>query len=208
MSPSAGHSAYAESVIQGLVQWVPRHSKLGTCGASAQPDSPFVPFPDLKNYLKSDNRTSRLLRAIYSRREHTVDVENLENWYLRAFTILILIGKGEYIKLFTQHPGLQDQPLPFLVKPASFPIDPNDPHFWDKFYDQQFTFCAHTFRLNDNFKLHESSILPIVSKELLGSGGSAAIYKIQLHPFYDGLGAAASTSNVSLLGYHLGLQLM
>ena len=107
-------------------------------------------------------------------------------------------------QLFTQHPVLQDQPLPFLEKPASFPDDPNDPQFWDKFYNQQFTFYAHNFRLNANFKLPESYILPIVSKELLGSGGSAAIYKIQLHPFYDGLSAATSTSNVSLLGYHLG----
>ena len=107
MSPSAGHSAYAERVIQGLVQWVPQHSKLGTCGPSAHPDCPFVPFPDLENYLKSDNRTSRLLRAIYSGREHTVDVENLEKWYIRAFTILILIGKGEYIELLLDSTGVE-----------------------------------------------------------------------------------------------------
>ena len=204
MSPSADQSAYAAPVIQELLDWVPRHSIPGTRGPSAKPNCPFMPHQDLEKYLKSDRRTSRLLRAIYFGREHSVVVETLEKRCIRAFTILILIGKGEYIEHFIQHPSLQDHPLAFLEKPAHFPIDPSDPHFWDKYYEKQFTFYPHNFRLNDNYILDDSYVLPIVSKDLLGSGGSAAIYKIVLHPFYDELGAVPGTSDVSLLSYHLG----
>ena len=199
MSPSADQSVYAAPEIQELLEWVPRRSKLGICGPSAIPDCPFMPLPDLEIYLKTDRRTSRLLRALYSGREHPVVVETLEKWYMRAFTILILIGKGEYIEYFMQYPNLADALLPFLVKPAHFPIDPNDPHFWQKFHTNQFAFCAHHFRFNDNYTLEDSCVLPIISKDILGSGGSATIYKIRLHPYYDKLSAAADTSDASLL---------
>ena len=202
MSPSADQSAYAAPVIQELIEWVPEHSKLGTCGPSAIPDCPFMPFPDLQIYLKTDRRTARLLHALYSGREHTVSVETVEKWYIRAFMILILIGKGEYIEHFTQHSNLRDGP--FLEKPAHFPIDPSDPQFWANFHKTQFTFYAHNFRRNDKLILEDAYVLPIVSKDILGSGGSAAIYKIELHPFYDELGAAAGKSDVSLPDYHLG----
>ena len=205
MSPLADQSAYAAPQIQELLEWVPRHSKPDNDPPSTIPNYLFMPLPDLKNYLKTDRRTSRLLRAIYSGREHSVAVETVENWYIRAFTILILIGKGEYIEHFTQHPNLRDGPLPFLEQPAHFPIDPIDPHFWSKFYQKQFAFYAHIFRPKDNLILENAIVLPIVSKDILGSGGSAVIYKIELHPFYDELGTAAGSSDVSLLGYNLGL---
>ena len=163
-----------------------------------------MPLPDLEIYLKSDRRTSRLLRALYSGREYSVVVETVEKWYIRAFTILILIGKGEYIEHFTRHSNLRDGPPPFLEKPTHFPVDPSDPHFWAKFYKEQFKFYAHNFRRNDNLIVDDAYVLPIVVKELLGTGGSAAIYRIELHPFYDELGIAAGKSDVSPLAYQLG----
>lgn len=159
-----------------------------------------MPLPDLEAYLKAESRTSKLLRALYFERDHQVIVDTLEDRYIRVFTILTLIGKGRYVEHFIQHPNLRDNQLPFLEKPAHFPTDPNDRTFWDSFYEKQFAFCAHHFRYNENYtKLEDLFILPIVSKEALGQGGSAAIYKIKLHPYYDRLNLAADVSRVSIL---------
>ena len=159
-----------------------------------------MPFPELEAYLQAQSRTSKLLRALYFDREHHVIVEILERSYMRVFTILILIGKGRYIEHFVEHLNLRDHQLPFLEKPAHFPTDPDDPTFWASFYEKQFAFCAHHFRYNENYtKLEDLCILPIISKEMLRSGGSAAIYKITLHPYYDQLSSAAEIPVVSLL---------
>jgi hypothetical protein len=200
MPRSAPQPDHAAPVIQELLEWVPKHCINGTNGASATPNRPFIPLPDLEAYLKAESRTSKLLRALYFERDHQVIVEVLEKWYFRVFTILILIGKGRYIEHFVQHHNLRDTQLPFLEKPPHFPTDPNDPFFWDSFYEKQFAFCAHYFRYNENYtKLEDRCILPIISKEVLGQGGSAAIYKIKLHSHYDQLNPAANVSSVSFL---------
>lgn len=121
----------------------------------------------------------------------------MEGKYLRVFTILTLIGKGAYIEHFAEHDNLSDTHLPFLSKPAHFPTDPADKTFWDSFFEKQFVFCAHHFYYYENYKqLEELCILPIISKELLAQGGSAAIYKIKLHPFYNKLNPTADANKV------------
>ena len=199
MSRSALQPHNAAPVIQELLKWVPKHCINGTNGLSATPNRPFIPLPDLEAYLKAENRTGKLLRSLSIERHHVI-VDILEKWYIRVFTILILIGKGRYIEYSVQHHNLRDIHLPFLEKPAHFPTDPNDPTFWDSFYEKQFAFCAHCFRYNENYiKLEGLCILPIVSKEVLGQGGSAAIHKIKLHPYYDQLNLPVEVSNVSIL---------
>lgn len=200
MSPSAPQPDHAAPVIQELLEWVPKHCINGTNGPSTTPNRPFMPLPDLESYLKAECRTNKLLRALYYEREHNVIVDVMEKWYIRVFTILTLIGKGRYIEHFVQHHNLRDTQLPFLEKPSHFPTDPNDPRFWESFYEKQFAFCAHIFRYNENYtKLEDLCILPIISKEVLGQGGSAAIYKIKLHPSYDQLNPALEFSKVRFL---------
>ena len=200
MSPIAPQPDHAASVIQELLEWVPKHCIVGTNGPSATPNRTFMPLPDLEAYLKAESRTNKLLRALYIEREYQVIIEVLEKWYFRVFTILIIIGKGRYIEHFVQHHNLRDTHLPFLEKPAHFPIDPNDPTFWNSFYERQFAFCAHEFRYNESYtKLENRCILPIISKEVLGQGGSAAIYKIKLHAYYDQLKPPAKHSMVRFL---------
>ena len=196
-APQPDHAAV---IVQELLEWVPKNCIGGVNGPSAVPNRPFMPLPDLETYLKAHKRTSRLLHALYFEREHHVLVEYLEKWYIRVFTILILIGKGRYIEHFVQHPNLRDTRLPFLEKPTHFPIDPNDPSFWVSFYEKQFAFCAHCFGQNENYiKLEDLCVLPITSKEPLARGGSAAIYKIKLHSYYDQLLSAADSSMVRFI---------
>lgn len=200
MSPSAPQPDYAAPVIQEFLEWISKHGVIGTKGPSVIPNCSFMPLPDLNAYLKAESRTSKLLRALYPDRDHELSIEYIESWHPRAFTILTLMGKGTYIEDFVQHHNLRDSHLPFLEKPSHFPIDPNDPKFWEKFYQRQFAFCAHYFRYNENRTMIEDPcILPIISKEVLGQGGSAAIYKIKLHSHYDQLNPYAEDSRVSFL---------
>ena len=157
-----------------------------------------MPLPDLEAHLKAESRITKILRALFES-DYQVDVEFLESRYIKVFTILTLIRKGRYIEYVVQLPNLRDTQLPFLEKPAHFPIDPNDNTFWDSFYEKQFLFCPHYFRLNENSKLEDPCILPIISKEALAQGGSAAIYKIKLHPYYDRLNPSADVSKVSFI---------
>lgn len=193
--PQPDHNA--DPIIQEFHEWVSKNCKLGMNGLSSDLSCPFMPLPDLKKYLKAEKRTTRLLRALYPDREHW-DIELLENWYIRVFAILILIGKGRYIEHIVQHRNLRDDKLPFLEKPSHFPVDPDHPSFWDLFKEKQFIFCAQEFRYyENNQRLEDHCILPITSKEVLDQGGSAAIYKIKLHPHYDQLNPVGEASRVS-----------
>jgi hypothetical protein len=196
MSPSAPffQPDHTAPVIQELLAWLPKHSVCGTNGPSATPNHPFMPLPDLQAYLKAENRTNNLLRALFV---EGVDQGLIEKHYIRALTILTAIGKGRFIVHFIQHQNLRDSHLPFLAKPPHFPIDPSDSKFWNSFFKKQFTFCPHSFGDNENYlKLEDHCILPIISKEELDHGGSAAIYKIKLHPHYDQLIPAGNAFRV------------
>jgi hypothetical protein len=197
MARSQPRPDHAAPIMQEFFEWVPNHCINGTNGPSATPNSPFMPFPDLESYLKAENRTSKLLKALFPECEPRVIPEALERFYIRIFAILILIGKGRFIEHVVQYHNLRDSQLPFLEKPTHFPTDPNDPKFWDLFYEKQFAFCAHIFCHNENdTKLEDRCILPIISKVAFATGGSAAIYKIKLHPHYDQLNPTADVSQV------------
>lgn len=157
-----------------------------------------MPLPDLQTYLKAEKRITKLLAALQVESLHQSLIETLANHYIRVFTILTLIGKGRYIDYFVQYSSLRDSKLPFLKKPLYFPIDPIFPTFWESFYEQQFTLCPHSFGENENdLKLEDPCILPIISKEVLAQGGSAFIYKIKLHHYYDELSPGVDISRVN-----------
>lgn len=199
MSPSAPYRQpdHAASAIQEFLEWLSKNYINGTNGPSVTPNRLFMPLPDLQCYPKAENRINRLLGALLVESLHQSPIDTLGNYYIRVFTILTLIGKGRYIEHFVQHRNLGDSQLPFLEKPTHFPIEPNFPNFWDLFHEQQFTLCPHSFGANENLlKLEDPCVLPIISKELLASGGSAFIYKIKLHPYYDKLSPAEDASRV------------
>ncbi|KAL8842972.1 MAG: hypothetical protein Q9176_002275 [Flavoplaca citrina] len=190
MSPLAPQPDHAAVAIQDLFEWVPKHCINGTNGPSTSPNHPFMPLPDLQAYFRAHQRTHKILCALFSEREpsaHHSLIQSLEARYFRVFTILILIGKGRFIEHFIQYHNLRDDLLPFLAKPQHFPTDPNDATFWESFYEKQFAYCPHFFRHNENYRLEDLLILPITTKEVIGRGGSATLYKIKLHPYYDKL---------------------
>ena len=188
MFPFATQPDNADATIQDLLDWIERNKIPRASGASAAPNRQFIPFKELQAYLKSSKRAKKLLTAFITEHDDPVDIDLLLEDYVRVFTILICISKGTYIKHFMYH-TLCDQDLPLKTMPKYFPKDPDDPKFWERFYDMQFTFCAHRLQSKkiNKINIDEHCILPFVRKEMIDSGGSAAIYKIDLHPDYDGL---------------------
>ena len=196
MAPFATQPDNTNLDVQDLFNWLRKNQIFCTNDSSATLDPPFVPYSKLRDYLIADQRTEKLLRAQFPDRGHhwcSTLAPTIQADFLRVFTILICIGKGSYIESFLQHINLRDRKLPFLSAtalsgPANFPEDPNDPHFWNSFFSKQFTFCAHSLTYNENYvQLEDRFVLPITSKEKIDQGGSAILYKIQVHPEYDKL---------------------
>jgi hypothetical protein len=100
------------------------------------------------------------------------------------------ISKGYWIKHFRHYESLSDARLPFdpNTQPLNWPDHTNDPDFLKKFCEEQWKFCVPVIRqpfLDRHFPT--DTILPIVYKKNLHSGGSPTLYLIKLHPAYNKL---------------------
>jgi hypothetical protein len=171
--------------ISAFMRWVENQSVKGTLGPVPAVNHPFMPLPRLETYLKDGNRTRALLQALFPYRQPPIEPEEVWRNCIRVFSILLLIGKGEFIQHFVQHGQLWDSKLPFSSA-QHFPPTASGGAFFDLFYQKQWHFCAYTFdRSVIEAHLEKQRILPIVFKEQLPGGGSALTYKIRLHPAYD-----------------------
>jgi hypothetical protein len=187
MPNAPGQSVY-EPETQGFIKWIRSHSVHATLGPDPAHKIPFMPLPQLESYLKENNRTKRLLRALFPNSDPPIEPEEVWRSCIRVFSILLLIGKGSFIRHFVQHDQLCDSKLPFSSPPPHFPSEAGDDGFFDAFSRRQWHFYPHTFRRNViDAQIEKESILPIVQKELLGDGGSALTYKIKIYPHYDDL---------------------
>ena len=89
-----------------------------------------------------------------------------------------MIGEADYIVHFRTHPDLADSRMPFIEKPKHhFPRTHND-ELWNKFRDEQWTFCPASFEGASGREWEPRRILPITSKNLLHSGGCAKTFQI------------------------------
>jgi hypothetical protein len=186
-----------ETDVSEFMRWVETQSVLGTLGPVPAVNHPFMPFPRLETYLKEENRTRRLLEALFPNRDLPVEPEEIWRNCIRVFSILLLIGKGSFIQHFVQHNQLWDGKLPFSSRPRDFPLTTGDDRFFELFFQKQWQFCPYTFRHNEiHAHLDKECILPIVHKRRLGDGGSALTYQIKLHPHYDDLTAPTDIRRV------------
>ena len=106
--------------------------------------------------------------------------------HVAMLCILININKGAFITDFIRA-GWSDDRLPQYSKSAdeTFP----EANFYEQFWAAQWMFRVAHFTRNIDIKFKKDIILPITKKRLLGHGGSADIYEIQIHAccnkFYD-----------------------
>jgi hypothetical protein len=149
----------------------------------------FIPLETLNEYFEVNRmaRLHNLLDAVYGE-GRTPDAEDIYLSYIRVFCILLEVGLGHFIHLFTSSEELNDQHLPFHPegRPSTFPKQ--QPDFFNIFCEKQWKFCAAEFSasmLNRVFEVDR--ILPIVHQEEIAGSGSALLYKIRIHGSYNKL---------------------
>lgn len=183
--------------IQDLLTWADKVRQLGI-GDGANIDRPFIPDPDVEAYFEDIRSIRKLVAALFPNGAAPhVDPERIRKKYAKVFLILLLTGNGQFIGLFLREDSLCDRYLPFRSRPARFPQSTADTDFFKYFYHQQWEFCAPIFQYGIDLQFDEKDlILPIISKEKIGGGGSAIVYKIKLHPAYDKLGRESPSQEV------------
>lgn len=106
--------------------------------------------------------------------------------YSVVFAILVSIGHGGQILNFLRSDDLCDDRLPFDGRPTQFPwASPDSDDLFNLFKAAQLRFCAVKFKLNSMHEFNGSRPLPFLKKELLDEGGSAKVYKVQIHASHD-----------------------
>ena len=161
----------------------------------------FIPAGEVQAYLREDpSRLADILTALFGSedRRWRGRAKEIVDHYSVVFAILVSIGHGEYILNFLPHQEtLCDKKLPFETRPTKFPWAPSDSvELFDRFQEAQSRFCAVKFERNTTPEFDDSQPLPYLSKELLDEGGSAKVYKVQIHASHDLL--QNSANNVSL----------
>ena len=182
--------------IQNLLSWAKEARQLGVGDAELKIDRPFIPDQEVKAYLKDTRTIKDLLAALDLDGNPRLDPETIRKEYPKVFLILLLTGNGRFISHFVHHGSLCDQYLPFRTRPHEFPDDSNIDLF-ASFCRQQWEFCAQIFHDGPDQHFNTKDlILPIISIEKLGGGGSATVHKIGLHPAYNKLGRNRILRNV------------
>ena len=183
--------------IQAFIQWScsPDAQKKGCCGPDNNLGTAYIPQAALEKKL-TKSVTAVLLRELFQDRDESApDTNFVKKHYLRPFSILLSIGYGRMIRHFVDFPSLRDHQLPFSVKPKDFPnLTTRD--LFEAFHKAQWQFCPVKFEYDMSHRLEENFILPIVSKEEVGNGGSATLYKIVIDEGYNELLPSNSSSTV------------
>jgi hypothetical protein len=160
----------------------------------------FIPAGEVEAYFREDPpRLVAILTALFGSEDARWRgrAREIATRYSVVFAILISIGHGEYILNFLPHESLCDKKLPFETRPTKFPWAPSDSvELFDRFQEAQSRFCAVKFERNTTPEFDDSQPMPYLSKELLDEGGSAKVYKVQIHASHDLL--QGSVDNVSL----------
>jgi hypothetical protein len=193
-----------QPVIQDFFDWVDKSRVPGLMDPNSDMPTKFLPDHLLRDYLTANNyrQLKKLLVAIFAENEETPSHEEIASYYYKSFCILLLIGKARFIRHFVQHNSLDDTHLPFSKErpPSGFPTDTDDPFFLTRFCERQWTFCAPYLEIRTSRIMEDSRILPIIKKEILDTGGSAKVFKIELQPEYNRLIDISNPSaNVSQL---------
>ncbi|MCJ1391817.1 hypothetical protein MMC18_004684 [Xylographa bjoerkii] len=159
---------------------------LGTGGPHFEAKCQFIPSSTLEEYFGRPHQVENLLKAVLNDEQRpAVDANYVRSHYLRTFATLLSIGEGHMIHHFQKYQSLRDEKLPHNTRPDDFPF--TSPDKFEIFADAQRQFCASALEYSMNSRYKEKDILPIISKEKIGEGGSGIIYKIVVAEGYNSL---------------------
>ncbi|KAI4126118.1 MAG: hypothetical protein LQ338_003923, partial [Usnochroma carphineum] len=172
-----------DAECQAFLKWIRSARRSGTVTGYG-----FIPVSAVKDYLGANQRVESLLTSLFGKDfAKTVDAETVRKHYLRPLAILLWIGQGDMIRHFVRYQSLKDHQLPFRTCPEDFPISPQDPNFFRRFFNEQWQFCATDLEYNMDLHLHKEEILPILHKQEIGRGGNAIVSKIVVDEEYNRL---------------------
>jgi hypothetical protein len=182
----------AEPVIQEFLQHLKAIATYGIRSTTtAETEKLIVSRTSIRSFFERDlSRAPRLLKAVLGDSTGGVRASDIWRDHTVFFTILLRIGRGEYIKYCLKHRlQLSDHKLPFDTRPQNFPVSTNggDEDFFEAFVRYQWDFCPYHFAGDTDDIVEPERILPIISCDQIGSGGSAIAYRIKIDPAYDGL---------------------
>ena len=179
--------------IQKLLKWVESTENRGMRSSDDVNlgydwDVPYVSQAALVKYFSEYHSVEKLLRALFGddRSKDSPTARRIKEDYCKIFSLLISIGKGQFITHFVRH-EIDDQRLPLQTQPLNFPSSPSDPQFFSAFYQKQWQFCAprlHADIFDRHFEVKEY-ILPIRRIGELGHGGSATAFKVEVPDCYN-----------------------
>ena len=188
-----------EPAVQDFLQWkdAPETYRRG-CGGPQNEINPtytYIPLAKLTEHL-TVSKIRDILEALFGQWDRPApDAERIQRHYLRSFAILLSAGGGRMIYHFVNYQALRDQYLPFYNEPKNFPKSATTKIF-DTFQSKQWQFCAVNLEYDMTDDLGEDDILPILSKEEIGDGGSATTYKITVDKEYSSLSPAKHDDSV------------
>ncbi|KKY16055.1 putative protein kinase domain-containing protein [Diplodia seriata] len=164
--------------------------------------SVYVPQQRIDEYFEAGRNVGEILYRLNPDGNLKTYQSTIVKDYSRVLCILLLLGQGHQIEIFVRHTSLCDTRLPFEHKPAHFPVDDDGVDFFERFKEVQWQFCAQPLTYNMDLVYEDAHILPIITKDPIGTGGSAQIFKITLHQAYDELDPHGS-SEKKVLSAHL-----
>ena len=189
--------------VQAFIQWIysPNTQKKGCCGPDNNLSTAYIPQAALEKKLTKSVIAVLLKELFQDLGQLARDTNVVKKHYLRPFAILLSIGSGRMIRHFVHYLSLRDDQLPFSDKPKDFP-NLTTRNLFQAFHKAQWHFCPVKFEYDMSHRLQENFILPIVSKEEVGNGGSATLYKIVIDEGYNELLPSNSSSTVPKPSYH------
>ena len=179
--------------IQAFLKWVKAEVQWchGT-GSNIEIKSRYMRTSTLKSYLERPRIIEALLDDLYPN-GHCPDADYVRNNYLRPFAILLRLGQGHFIRIFTNYEHLQDPKLPFRSKPQNFPLTTGT-DLWEAFKSQQWEFCPLVLRYNMSNDLDPDEILPLEFEDQIGYGGTSSVHKVKVDGEYNELISNAADS--------------
>ncbi|KAK5713542.1 hypothetical protein LTR15_011242 [Elasticomyces elasticus] len=184
----AGVQPNYKLAVQEALQWL-KDNGCDSC-ASDQPSDPrltkrFIPKKALRNHFDYNRLTTILeaLRPDYRRPQcQLIAGSIIREKYQVVFCILLRINRAQYVETFLRN-DFSDSFLPVVQRPPEFP----DSVSFEAFRDKQWPFCAYKLFTGMAKNIPPERIIAIESRTELAKGDGTTIYKIRVHPEYDGL---------------------
>ncbi|KAK4894202.1 hypothetical protein LTR27_007570 [Elasticomyces elasticus] len=174
-----------EPAIQDALQWLQANSIKSCASATPQDHHTFIPEDAISTHFDYQclKTIVEALRTGLGRDDcNKLAGDILKFKYLRVFCILLCIDKAQHIRSLLKY-DLSDARFPVTQEPDDFPQGVS----WTAFRKQQWRYFAYKLVQGMEKSISRDRVLPIVSRKPIGEGDETIVYKIELHPEYDGI---------------------